>query len=58
MKPLPTVFKPQIKLVDKIEDPSFFIPKQTDSLFVCFYKIVNKDFSNENITFTIEKILK
>jgi len=58
VKPPPPVFKPQIKLPAKIEDPSIFIPKQTDSLFVCFYKIINKDFSNENITFTLEKNIK
>jgi hypothetical protein len=58
VKPTQSVFKTQIKLPTKIEDPSFFIPKQTDSLFVCFYKIINKDFSNENITFTLEKNLK
>lgn len=57
VKQLP-VFKTQIKPPLQIEDPSFFIPKQTDSLFVCFYKIINKDFSNENITFTLEKNIK
>jgi len=58
IKPSLSVFKTQIKPPLKIEEPSFFIPKQTDSLFGCFYKIINKDFSNENITFTLEKNLK
>jgi hypothetical protein len=43
----------------KPEPPSIFIPKQQDSLFVCFYKIINKDVDDkENITFTTEKNLK
>lgn len=41
------------------ETSCIFISKQTDSLFICFYKIINKDTDDkENITFTTEKNMK
>jgi hypothetical protein len=51
--------KPIHTCKSKPESPSIFIPKQQDSLFVCFYKIINKDIDDkEHITFTTEKNLK
>jgi len=47
----------QIKI--KPEKSDIYIPTHIDTLFVCFYKIINKDtFENDNITFTIEKKIK
>jgi hypothetical protein len=58
-EPKKKVKQPPIPKEIPITRPSIFIPKQTDTLFVCFYKIINKDvFDNENITFSEEKKLK